>query len=142
MNFFAVSLYFFLHSNRNRGYTVGFLGIWRGQNLQAATFVWDPLSWALPAPTAPADGAMVMGMWRSLAPSRAIFGAMTVRTPDGEMVDVTVSGFTPLGKVTRRRNLSANCRISKRLKQQIYEILTPWKRSRVGQYVLHVCREW
>jgi hypothetical protein len=48
---------------------------------------------------------MVMGMVRSLAPSRAIFGAMTVRTPDGEMVDVTVSGFTPAGKVTRRRNL-------------------------------------
>ena len=63
---------------------------------------------AVPAPMAPAAGAMVMGMVRSLAPaSMAILGAMTVSTPSGDSVDVTVSGLTPAGRVTRRRNLSS-----------------------------------
>ncbi len=31
-----------------------------------------------------------------------------VKTPSGDIVDVTVSGLTPLGMVTRRRNLSIN----------------------------------
>ncbi len=38
-------------------------------------------------------------------PSSIIFGAIMVKIPSGDIVDVTVSGFTPWGMVTRRRNL-------------------------------------
>ena len=38
-------------------------------------------------------------------PCKILLGAMMVRIPSGVMVDVTVSGFTPLGIATRRRNL-------------------------------------
>ena len=38
-------------------------------------------------------------------PSSIIFGAMIVKIPSGDMVDVTDSGLTPCGILTRRRNL-------------------------------------
>ena len=40
----------------------------------------------------------------NVPPSSAILGAMMVRWPSGVKVEVTISGLTPFGMATRRRN--------------------------------------
>ena len=44
--------------------------------------------------------------FKQFLPSSIILGAMMVKIPSGDMVDVTDSGLTPCGIVTRRRNLN------------------------------------